>query len=214
MSTKLTQKHLFKGTQKLEVIEDYVNILTKAPFKDEEKQTVMLTVLNPEPVISKSSLVFNSRVNGCPLITLYLGKPNTADFNAFVNELKQRALEEFSAFAGLRPPGSPSKAIASSEEEPLEIEESAEERIVKRKKIIDAARVENAIEMLTAQMDAEEIKPFITALKALQEDAQNQTLLVQVLHAFNELGPRQGPVLAYAPYVSILLSDDPFARNG
>lgn len=210
---KLIQKHLFKGTQKLEVIEDYVNILTKAPFKDEEKQTVMLTVLNPEPVISKSSLVFNSRVNGCPLITLYLGKPNTADFNAFVNELKQRALEEFSAFAGLRPPGPPSKAVSSSEEEPPEIEESAEERIVKRKKIIDAARVENAIEMLTVQMDAEEIKPFIIALEALQEDAQNQTLLVQVLHAFNDLGPRQGPVLAYAPYVSILLSDDPFARN-
>jgi hypothetical protein len=213
MTTKLTQKHLVKGRQELELIEDYVNIITKAPFKEAEKQTVMLTVLNPEPVISKSHLVFNSRVNGCPLITLYLGKPNTEDFNAFVNELKQRALEEFSAFAGLRPPGSPSKAAASINEPPAETEESAEERIVKRKKIIDAARVENAIEMLTAQIDAEEIKPFLTALKALQEDAQNQTLLVEVLHAFNDLGPRQGPVLAYAPYVSILLSDDPFQKS-
>lgn len=213
MTTKLTQKHLFKGSQELELIEDYVNISTKAPFKDEEKQMVMLTVLNPEPVISKSSLVFNSRVNGCPLITLSLGKPNTADFNAFVNALKQRALEEFSAFAGLRPPGSTTAAAASIDEEPPEVEESAEERIVKRKKVIDAARVENAIEMLTAQMDTEEIMPFIAALEALQKDAQNQTLLLQVLHAFNDLGPKQGPVLAYAPYVSILLSDDPFQKR-
>ncbi len=58
MTTKLTQKHLIKGRQELELIEDYVNIITKAPFKEAEKQTVMLTVLNPEPVISKSSLVF------------------------------------------------------------------------------------------------------------------------------------------------------------
>jgi hypothetical protein len=213
MTTKLTQKHLIKGTQELELIEDYVNIRSKAPFKDEEIHTVMLTVLNPEPVISKSSLVFNSRVNGCPLISLHLGKPNTEEFNAFVSELKQRALEEFSAFAGLRPP-SPSSAITSgSEEEPPEMEESAEERIVKTTKKIDGARVENAIEMLQAQIDLEEIKPFITALETLKGAPDNPDLLLQVLHAFNDLGPNQGPVLAFAPYVSILLSDDPFERK-
>lgn len=213
MTTKLTQKHLIKGTKELELIEDYVNIRTKAPFKDEEIHTVMLTVLNPEPIIGKSSLVFSSRVNGCPLITLQLGKPNTEDFNAFVSELKQRALEEFSAFAGLRPPSFSSAAASSIKEEPPEIEESAEERIVKGKKIIDAARVESAIEMLSTHMDAQDIAPFISALEALKQDSNNQDRLVQVLHAFNDLGPRQGPVLAYAPYVSILLSDDPFARK-
>jgi hypothetical protein len=210
MTTKLVQKNIIKGTQELELIEDYVNIRTKAPFKDEERHTVMLTVLNPEPVISKSSLVFNSRVNGCPLITLYLGKPNTEEFNAFVSALKQRALEEFSAFAGLRPPGTPPEIEANVDEPPPEFEESAEERIVKSGKRIDGARVENAIELLKAQMDTEEIKPFVTALEALKDAPDNRDLLVKVLHAFNELGSNQGPVLAYAPYVSILLSDDPF----
>jgi len=212
MTIKLIQKHLFKGTQEFKLVDDHVSIRTKAPFKDEELITVMLTVLNPEPVINKSTLVFNSRVNGCPLITLYSGKPNAAEFNAFVSELKQRALEEFSAFAGLRSPGSPHRVEAGDEEQP-EIEESAEERIVRTRKIIDAAKVEGAIEMLTAEMGLEDIGPFVSALEALKEDTHNQALLVQLLHAFNDLGPRQGPVLAYAPYVNVLLSDDPFARN-
>jgi hypothetical protein len=213
MASKLKQKHLIKGSLELELEDDHVNIRSKAPFKDEELHTVMLTVLNPEPVISKSSLIFNSRVNGCPLISLYLGKPNTEEFNAFVSELKQRALEEFSAFAGLRPPGISSDAASSVEEEPPEVEVSAEERIVKTKKKIDGARIESAIEMLTAQMALEEIKPFITALETLKGDPENRDFLVKVLHAFNDLGSNQGPVLAYAPYVSILLSDDPFEKK-
>jgi hypothetical protein len=213
MTTKLIQKHLMKGAQELELMDDHVAIRTKAPFKDEEVKTVMLTVLNPEPIISKSSMVFKSRVNGCPLITLYLGKPNTEEFNAFVGELKQRALEEFSAFAGLRPPGSPTVVESIVAEEPPEDEESAEERIVQSKQKIDGSRVENAIEMLTVQMDLEEIKPFVAALETLKEDPENRDLLVRVLHAFNDLGPKQGPVLAYAPYVSVLLSDDPFEKR-
>ncbi len=213
MTTKLKQKHFFKGTQELELIEDYVNIRTKAPFKDVEEIRVVLSVLNPEPVISKSSLDFNSRVNGCSLISLYLGKPNINEFNAFVSELKQRALEEFSSFAGLRAPGHSSGTEPGDNDEQAEDEESAEERIIKTKKNIDAARVEEAIEMLAAQMELEDIRPFVSALDELKKDPNNRTLLVQVLHAFNDLGSRQGPVLAYAPYVSVLLSDDPFERR-
>ncbi len=211
MTIKLTQKHIIKGTQELVLIDDYVDIRTKAPFKDEEVIRVMLTVLNPEPVISKSKLEFNSRVNGCPLISLYLGEPSTEEFNAFVNELKQRALEEFSAFAGLRRP-SPVSGI-EAEEPPPERDESAEERIVSKRKFIDAAKIGDAIEMLAAQLDLEDIKPFISTLEALKEEPNNQDLLVQLLHAFNDLGSRQGPVLAYAPYVNVLLSDDPFERK-
>ncbi len=210
MGMKLIQKHLIKGTQELELIEDYVNIRTKAPFQDEEEIRVMLTVLNPEPAISKSRLNFNSRVNGCPLISLYLGRPNSQEFNAFVSEIRQRALEEFSSFAGLRPPGPASEMDTS---DPCEVDESAEDHLVKAKKIIDAARVESAIEMLVAQMDLKDIEPLVSALEALKEEPQNRALLVQLLHAFNDLGPRQGPVLAFAPYVSVLLSDDPFARG-
>ena len=38
--------------------------------------TVMITVLNKEPVISKSLLEFTSRVNNEPLLSMFLAKPN------------------------------------------------------------------------------------------------------------------------------------------
>ena len=34
--------------------------------------------------------------------------------------------------------------------------------------------------------------------------------LDRLAQAFDDLGPRQGAVLTYAPYVGLLLSDDPF----
>ena len=116
MTTKLVQKDLFKGTQEFELVDDYVNVRIKAPFKKAETLTVMLTVLDPEPVISKSSLNFNSRVNGEPLISLYLGKPNTEEFNGFVNALKQKAFEEFNAFAGLQTTNLPTEGDPAQQE--------------------------------------------------------------------------------------------------
>jgi hypothetical protein len=203
-----------KGSREFELVDDHVNIRTKAPFKEPEEIIVMLTVLDPEPVITKSSLNFVSRVNGCTLISLLLGKPNTEEFNAFVSAVKQRALEEFSSFAGLTPPGPSAEGPGNVyEEQPPEVEESAEERMVKSNKRVDPAKIEGAIEMLKAQLDADDIRPIITALEELQEQPENNQRLVQVLHAFNELGPMQGAVLAYAPYVNKLLTDSPFERR-
>ena len=101
MTTKLIQKQLFKGTQEFEIVDDSVNIHIKSPFKQDETLTVMLAVLNPEPIISKSRLEFTSRVNNEALVSLLLAKPNAEEFNAFVNLLKQKAQEEYNEFAGL-----------------------------------------------------------------------------------------------------------------
>ena len=46
MQTTLFQKHIFKGTQKFEIIDDTVHVHLKAPFRQEESLTVMLTILN------------------------------------------------------------------------------------------------------------------------------------------------------------------------
>jgi hypothetical protein len=214
MSTKLLQKHLAKGSREFELVDDHVNIRIKAPFKDPEEITVMLTVLDPEPVITKSSLNFVSRVNGCTLISLLLGKPNTEEFNAFVSAVKQRALEEFSSFAGLTPPGPSGEAQGTVyQEQPPEFEESAEERLAKSNQRVEPTKIESAIEMLKAQLDADDIRPIIAALEELREQPGNNRLLVQLLHAFNELGPLQGAVLAYAPYVNKLLIDSPFDKR-
>ena len=170
----------------------------------------MLTVLDPEPVISKSFLNFNSRVNGEPLLSLYLGKPNTDDFNAFVNTLKQRAFEEFNAFAGLQSARMPGGVDHGAVEEPPEFDEPGEERLKKNLMHVSVAKIDDAIQMLKEHLELEDTRPLVSALETLKEEPDNEQHLEQVLHAFNELGPNQGAVLTYAPYISILLYDDPF----
>ena len=57
---------------------------------------------------------------------------------------------------------------------------------------------------------AEEIRPLLSALEALKADPENRSRLEQLVRAFDDLGPQQGAVLTYAPYVGVLLSDVPF----
>jgi hypothetical protein len=210
MTLKLFQKHLFKGTQEFEIIEDTVVIKSKSPFKREETLTVMLTVLNAEPVIDRSSLHFTSRVNSEPLVSLYLGKPDTASFNAFVGVLKQKIQDEFNAFSGLKRASSASHLSANEFEAPVEFDESGEAR--REPKKINPEQVEDALRMLGTYMNLDEIEPFVATLKALKEEPDNADRMVDMVKAFNQLGPRQGAVLSYAPSMITLLSDDPYSR--
>lgn len=211
MTSKLIQKHLLKGSREFEIIDDRVEVRIKEPFKEMESLSVMLSVLNPEPVISKSGLDFTSRVNGEALLSLYLGKPNTDVFNAFVNKLKQKALEEYNAFAGLKQVGQPAGLGANVYEEPPEFEDSDEERIAKITKKVNSAMIEEAIQMLKTYLDFDDDTPLVSSLAALQAETTNEAHLINVINAFNELGAQQGAVLTYAPYVGILLYDDPFS---
>jgi hypothetical protein len=211
MITKLIQKHLFKGTQEFELVDDHIDIRIKAPFKKEETLTVMLTVLDPEPVISQSALHFNSRVNGEPLITMFLGKPNTDEFNDFVNAVKQKAFEEFNAFAGLQS-NRPVSGNTSTDEPPVDFGEGNEAQLTKNREHIQVDRIDETIELLKQHLDLQDIEPLVTALERLKADTNSDENLTGVLHAFNELGSYQGAVLTYAPYVSILLYDDPFSN--
>ena len=98
---KLKQRHFWKGTQEFELLDDVVRVRIKTPLKEKER-TVTLAMLNPEPVINGSRLDFHSRVRCSPVLSFYLNKPNSAEFNAFVNAVKQKALSEFNAFAGIK----------------------------------------------------------------------------------------------------------------
>ena len=206
---KLVQKQFLKGIREFEIADDVVNVRFKTAFK-EEKLTVLLTILNPEPVVNKPFLEFHSRVKCGPLMSLLINKPNAEEFNAFVNELKQRAREEYNAFAGLKAGSPPEGLAANVYEEPPDFDEPAKNRFGKTGKPVNVANVDNAIQMLDRYLDAEEIKPFLAALEALKDDPGNESYFGQLVKAFDDLGPRQGAVLTYAPYVSILLSDDPF----
>lgn len=98
---KLVQKHLLKGTQEFELLDDEVRVRIKSPFKQKEL-SVPLAILNPEPVINGSQLDFHSRVKCGPMLSLYLDKPNPRAFKAFVDALKEKALKEYNAFAGIK----------------------------------------------------------------------------------------------------------------
>ena len=98
---KLIQKHLFRGTQEFELLDNEIRVRIKTPFKKKEL-TVPFEILNPEPVVNDSRLEFHSRVKCGPLLSLYIDKPNPTEFNAFVEAVKEKALREFNAFAGIR----------------------------------------------------------------------------------------------------------------
>jgi hypothetical protein len=209
MMIKLTQRHLLKGVREFELVDDHVNVRTKVPFGEEETLTVMLNVLDPEPVISKSCLDFNSRVNGESLISLFLGKPNTEEFNAFVSAIKERAREEFSSFAGIRSNRQSPMLGVGLGDEPTEFHDSDQVQSSRDRQNLDPERIHEAIMLLKQYLEPEEIAPFLQALEALKEDPSSEVLLTKAVNAFNELGPNQGAVLTYAPYVTVVLSGGP-----
>lgn len=75
---------------------------------------------------------------------------------------------------------------------------------------IDPVKIDDAIQMLNEYIKESSIKPLISSLEALRKDPNNKSLLAQVSDAFKNLGMMQGAVLTYAPYVWIMLCEDPF----
>jgi hypothetical protein len=78
---------------------------------------------------------------------------------------------------------------------------------------VDADKLETCLWMLRANLDSPELEPLIAALEALKQAPRDQALLARVETEFNELNILQGAVLTYAPYMSVLLSSDPFGED-
>ena len=203
---KLVQKQFLKGSREFELDEEVISFRIKTALK-EEKLTVDLSILNPEPVMNKPFLEFHSRVKCGPLFALLIDKPNAREFNTFVDAIKQRARKEFNTFAGFSSGNTPDHLPGNVYDEPPEFGEPDKNR--KRTEVIPI-RVDETIQMLTQHLEGDEIDALVTALEALKAAPENEASFEQLLKAFDDLGPRQGAVLTYAPYVSLLLSDDPF----
>ena len=75
---------------------------------------------------------------------------------------------------------------------------------------INPVYIDDSIKLLHQYITDVDIAPMTSALEALKQDTQNDTLMVELKNVFEGLGPYQGAVLTYAPYISILLADDPF----
>ncbi len=200
---KLVQKRFLQGRREFEIVDDAVHIRLKSPLK-EENQTIPLAVLNPEPVESGDYVEFHGRVKGHhALLSLLLDKPNARDFNAFVDELKRRAREEYHLFAGLK--GGRQSPQAAAEQD------AAEKHAYRRPaRPVDPGRIDDAMRLLQQYLDGSELETLLAALEALRAAPEAESSMARLVHAFDELGTRQGAVLTYAPYVGVLLSDDPF----
>lgn len=75
---------------------------------------------------------------------------------------------------------------------------------------VDVARIEEAIQMLNTYVDDASIKPFVSILEAIKQEPDNESLVVQLYDAFQNLGITQGAVLTYAPSIYDLIVHDPF----
>ncbi|TCK17825.1 hypothetical protein DFR30_1075 [Thiogranum longum] len=78
---------------------------------------------------------------------------------------------------------------------------------------VDVARIEEAIHMLNSNVEQERIKSFVAILEAIKQDPGQESLLVQLRDAFQNLGITQGAVLTYASSIYDLIVDDPFGEN-
>ena len=108
--------------------------------------------------------------------------------------------------------GTPIGIERNIHDEPPAFDTPDTERTAKSKKIT-AEGIEDAIRMLSEYIGGEKIGPFLSALEALQADPLNESHLSRMIDEFDALGPMQGAVLTYAPYIGILLSDDPFSNR-
>jgi hypothetical protein len=216
MTMKLTQKVFLKGTREFEIIEETVYVRKKGLIK-EERLTISLSTLNPEPVVKGEVLEFhgltNRGPNPEPLLSLLLNNPNADEFNAFIDALKQGAVpkqetlaeDKTSASFEIETPESVrAEALARNVyEEPPDFDEPQEKEPFQP---VNAERVAADITMLKTYLDDDELKPLLDALETLQAEPQSEAAFEAVVAAFNKLGLNQGAVLTYAPYLKVLVS--------
>jgi len=72
----------------------------------------------------------------------------------------------------------------------------------------DIVGIDSSISLIKKYIVDVNTDDLISVLEALKADAKNEELLLSLRSALDDLGPYQGAVLNYAPYVIILLSND------
>jgi len=78
---------------------------------------------------------------------------------------------------------------------------------------INAARIDDAIEMLSTYAKEDSLKPLMAILEALKQDPSSELLLVELTETWRNLGVYQGTVLTYVPFFYTLIPDDIFGDN-
>ena len=210
MTMKLVQKSLLDGSREFEIIDDETLSVRIKRLLKEEKLTVSLSMLNPEPVVKDSELEFYSDYKGRPVLSLLLNKPNAEEFNAFIDTLKKKIIGEDDIAASVVDDSvdeKVSEALARNVyEEPPMFEDRTDTPDLTSVLPVNAERVADDITMLKTYLDEEDVKPLLDSLQTLKAEPENEAAFREVLDAYNVLGIKQGAVLTYAPYLKVLLS--------
>ena len=210
MTMKLVQKSLLDGSREFEIIDDETLSVRIKRLLKEEKLTVSLSMLNPEPVVKDSELEFYSDYKGRPVLSLLLNKPNAEEFNAFIDTLKKKIIGEDDIAASVVDDSvdeKVSEALARNVyEEPPLFEGRTDTPDLTSVLPVNAERVADDITMLKTYLDEEDVKPLLDSLQTLKAEPENEAAFREVLDAYNVLGIKQGAVLTYAPYLKVLLS--------
>ena len=206
---KLKQKQFLKGSREFEIVDDTLIVTIKSFFK-EEKLTVDLSTLDPEPVVKGEELKFYVPNRGHSIFSLLVNKPNEEEFNRFVNSLKQKMS------------GGDTTDVTIETDIAESVREEALNRNVYDIPLFDqhddtqkkeeftpviVRRLEEDISMLKTYLDENDIKPLLDSLETLLAEPDNEAAFVKMLTVFNELGFHQGPVLTYAPYIKVLVAE-------
>lgn len=206
---KLVQKSFLKGSREFEIVDDVLFVSTKSLFR-QEKLTVDLSALDPEPEMNDSEMVFYNPHKGRPVFSLLVNRPNTEAFNSFIDVLKQKIKGEYSGITGIEvvSPEKVQTALAwNMHEEPPEFNEPAESREEIDFKPVNAERLASDIGMLKSYLKEDDIRSLLESIEALRAEPDSEAAFRKMQDAFNELGIIQGAVLTYAPYLKILLSE-------
>lgn len=204
MTMKLVQKSLLKGSREFEIADDAVFVRIKSLFK-EEKLTIDISMLDPEPVVKGLELEFFSQYKGRPVLSLLLNKPNTEAFNTFVDALKQKILGEGSPIASVEAVSAQTaqSALAMNVYEEPPTDDTREPVSFEP---VNVTRLDEDITMLKTYLDENSYKPLLDTLETLKAEPENEVAFQQVKDVFDNLGIYQGAVLTYAPYLKVLLS--------
>ena len=207
MTMKLVQKRFLKDTREFEITDDdTVSVRIKGLLK-EEKLTVSLSMLDPEPVVNGAELQFFSNYKGHPVLSLLLNNPNAEEFNAFIDTLKNKITGEDTIFTDNIAEDKRAEALARNVyEEPPEFADfdKPQEKVIFQP--VNTERLAGDISMLKTYLDENDIKPLLDVLETLKAEPENEAAYQEMLDVFNGLGIMQGAVLTYAPYLKILLA--------
>ena len=75
---------------------------------------------------------------------------------------------------------------------------------------IDIKKIDTSIELLRHYIDDDRIESVISVLTSLKNEPSKASILTELSETLNSLGILQGAVLTYAPYISVLASNNLF----